>query len=81
MRGMELWKDDVLYGDGSDTLCSQPTIRDCPHVILGREVFKDRDGEHHLLRCLTDNLEGGGRREEESRRSDEGGRGTREEDE
>lgn len=70
MWGVDLRKDEVLKGDWCDTLCAHPAVGDCPHVVLGRKVLKDGNGEHQLLRCLTDDLEegeGGGKQEKEGR--------------
>jgi hypothetical protein len=58
MRGVELWQDQVLKGDSDYSLCMKPAVGNNTNIVLGRKRLKDWNGEHKILRFLSQHLKG-----------------------
>ncbi len=51
VRWVELWKDEVLEGNGHHRLCLKPAIRSSTHKVLRRKRLKDWNSEGQILWC------------------------------
>lgn len=60
MWGVSLRQNEVLEVNDANGLCTEPTVRHHPDVVLGGKGLKDGNGEHYVLKLSSYHLEGRG---------------------